>query len=224
MKLPFDARYLPAALLFLLALVLLYVIGEQTGWGQRVTLATPRANLQQAKMALALLQPEFALPPLEQTYTETVGRPLFVPTRRPPPPPPPPQPVLPTMRKGQFMLVGVILTKEKDVALLREMANGKISRVEKGKEINGMRLEKLEPEKATLTQWGDREELVLKIQAVPKVQAPLQQIPQTGIPGVAPAFGPSVQPFPAQTAAPAEAPISAQELMARRRASHGIVP
>ena len=169
MKLRYDRRYLMAILLVLAAVSLMAVIGTEIGWGQRISLPTPVSKPQQTKVALAPLQPEFSLPPLEQTYTEVLVRPLFVPSRRPPPVPPPPPPVVPAMLKGQFMLVGVILTKEKNIALLREIANGKISRVEQGKEINGILVASMEKEKVILKQWDDKEELVMKIQPMPKM-------------------------------------------------------
>lgn len=211
MKLRYDRRYLIAILLVLAAVSLMAVIGTEIGWGQRISLPTPVSKPQQTKVALAPLQPEFSLPPLEQTYTEVLVRPLFVPSRRPPPVPPPPPPVVPAMRKGQFVLVGVILTKEKNIALLREIANGKISRVEQGKEINGILVASMEKEKVILKQWDDKEELVMKIQPMPKM--PTAQAGPPGMPGQ-----PGVP-----TAVPTAAP-GAKDVIAQRRAMRGLPP
>lgn len=218
MKLRYDRRYLIAILLVLAALALMAVIGNEIGWGQRISLQPPKSKPQQSKVVLAPLRPEFGLPPLEQTYTEVLARPLFVPGRRPPPPPPPVVPPKPAMRKGQFMLVGVILTKDKNVALLREIATGKVSRVERGKEINGILVASMEKERVVLKQWDDQEELVLKFQPMPKMLPTAQAMPppmappQTGIPGMAP------------PGAPPGTPIKPQDVIAQRRALHGLPP
>ncbi len=212
MKLPFDSRYVLTALLIAAALLLLLVIGAELGWGERIGLATPQPKLQKNTTALPPLLPEFGLPPLDPTYVAIVERPLFVPTRRPPPLPPPPDQVKPAMRKGQFMLIGVILTKGKNIALLREIANGKVSRVEQGKEINGILVEKLEREKVTLKQWEDREEVVMKM------AQPLQ-FPQPGQPGMPALAG--QPPVPSTTGPPNAMPTDLQGLIARRR---GLAP
>jgi hypothetical protein len=216
MKLRLESRHFVALLLLLSALALALTIGSELGWGRRVSLTLPQPKPQKNMAATAPLHPEFALPPLEQTYTEVLARPLFVPTRSLPPPASAESPQS-AMRKGQFILVGVILTKEKNIALLREIANGKVLRVEQGKEINGMLLEKLEQEKITLRQGDDSEEVMLKIQPV---QRPAQAAPAPapGAPGAPPA-----QPG-TPVAAPVATPIppSMQEFIARRRAPHGL--
>jgi hypothetical protein len=108
------------------------------------------------------------------------------------------EPPKPTMRKGQFILDGIIITKDKNIALLREVASRKMVRVELGQEINGMQVEKLERDKITFKQGDEREEVILKIKTV---SGP------TGKPGSPRA--------PAQLAAPAVplpgAPVAAPE-------------
>jgi type II secretory pathway component PulC len=71
------------------------------------------------------------------------------------------------MRKGQFILDGIIITKDKNIALLREEITRKVIRVELGQEINGMLIEKLDRDRITLKQGDEREELVLKIKTGP---------------------------------------------------------
>jgi type II secretory pathway component PulC len=128
------------------------------------------------------------------------------------------------MPKGQFILLGVILSEDKKIAMLREIATGKVFRLEQGKEINGMQLEKLEPEKITLKQGDEREELTLKIQPSTKQQvaaAPPANPPRPGESGTPAA--------PVQAEAPA-VPVQAdaqggpltpqQQYIARRRALH----
>jgi hypothetical protein len=189
MKLPFEPRHITTLLLLALILLLTGTIGTELGWGNRVNLPVPPPKLQKTRPAVLSLQPEFALRSLDKSYTEILARPLFVSsrrplppkfvpsqrsassasTRRPPPlPSPPPVPVAieppkPTMRKGQFILDGIIITKDKNIALLREVTTRKMVRVELGQEINGMQVEKLDRDKITFKQGDEREEVILKI-------------------------------------------------------------
>jgi len=213
MKLRLESRYATTALLLLSALLLALAIAAELGWGRSANPQLPQPEPGKSGGAALPLQPEFTLPPLEQTYTEVLARPLFVPTRRLSPPTlaDVPQSV---MRKGQFILLGVILTKDKNIALLREIANGKTLRAEQGKEINGMLLEKLEPEKITLKQGDDYEEVILKIK-------PMQSLPQHPAPVGTPA---PAQPGATATAPAATATSAMQEFIAKRRAARGLPP
>jgi hypothetical protein len=195
MKLPFEPRHFTTLLLLALILFLTGTIGTELGWGNRVNLPVPPPKPQKTRPAVLPLQPEFALRSLDKSYTEILARPLFVSSRRPLPPkfvssqrsassastrrprsllspPSPPlvpvaiEPPKPTMRKGQFILDGIIITKDKNIALLREVASRKMVRVELGQEINGMQIEKLDRDKITFKQGDEREEVILKIKTV----------------------------------------------------------
>ncbi|MEO6422060.1 MAG: hypothetical protein ABIR84_05120 [Candidatus Nitrotoga sp.] len=193
MKMPFEPRRLTTILLLALIFLLIWTIGTELGWGKNVKAPLPQPRLQKNRPVLIPLQPEFELLPLVQSYTEILARPLFVSNRRPlpikrersplsgssrrstssssspasqpspPALPTPAEPPKPTMRKGQFILDGIIITKNKNIALLREVATRKMVRVELGEEINGMQIEKLDPDKITFKQGDEREELILKI-------------------------------------------------------------
>ncbi len=192
MKLTFEPRHITTLLLLALILFLTGMIGTELGWGNRVNLPVPPPKPQKTRPAVLSLQPDFALRSLGQSYTEILARPLFVSSRRPLPPkfvpgqrsassastrrlrpllspPSPPtvpvaiEPPKPTMRKGQFILDGIIITKDKNIALLREVTTRKMVRVELGQEINGMQVEKLDRDKITFKQGDEREEVILKI-------------------------------------------------------------
>ena len=195
----------------LIYLALFVAIGLELDWGRRIRPILPELKPTPAARVDYPIQPEFTLLPLEQGFAETTARPVFVPVRRPPPPPAPPKPA---MQKGQFVLLGALITKDKIIALLREVATGKATRVEKGKEIKGITVADIFPEKVVLTQYDDTEELALKIQPLPKsaAKAP-QQAPQTaagapsnGAPGAAAGGG------------------DAQSMINRRRATRGLPP
>ena len=211
----------------LVYLALAGALGMELGWGRRIRLPIPVPKPAPAARVDYSVQPAFALLPLDLGFAETTARPVFTPVRRPPPPPAPPEPPKPTMKKGQFVLLGALITKEKNIALLREVATGKATRVEQGKEIKGITVANVLPEKVTLTQYDDTEELVLKIQpmsnhtitprAVPR--QPEQPVQQSGqaepqVPADIPASG-----VPAAVGS-----VDPQSRINRRRAAHGLPP
>ena len=251
--------------LALLAAALVAVIAVELGVGG-LSAAVPgqpskRANAGEAK----LLPPIVAAAP-EQAYPEMVARPLFTPTRRPAPE----AVVQSAVVRGQFILLGVIVAGDTRIAMLREKASGRLHRVERGKEVNGMKVTEIEREKVTLGQGDDKEVLTLQVQkpvgsgapgtpaaassasapqgpfaASPtQVPAPNFAVPPAGIPGQPQAnppgplggasHGAQQSSIPAAGSAPissqsaanplgqqvpeATAPISPEELLARRRA------
>lgn len=204
----------------LVYLALAGAIGLELDWGRRIHPSLPVPKPTPAARADYLIQSEFALLPLEQGFAETTARPAFTPVRRPPPQPAPPKPA---MQKGQFVLLGALITKDKSIALLRDVATGKATRVEQGKEIKGVTVASVYPEKVVLTQYDDTEELVLKIQSSPKPLA----APNVATPTQASRPQPVSQPVP-QPAPPPAASMPPAELgrtlINERRASHGLPP
>ena len=167
-----------------------------------------------------LLPPAIAMAP-EQAYPETTARPLFIPTRRPAPElAAAPQSA---MTKGQFVLAGVITVGDNRTALLREKSNGRIHRVERGKEVNGMKIADIQREQVTLALGGEQEVLnlaVLRPSGGASMGSAIVQGPFAGItanpgaPPPPPPPGPGVLPsgqmapggFPAQGSAPVTMP------------------
>jgi len=149
------------------------------------------------------------LPPLaavlpDAAYPETAARPLFTPTRRPAPPAPA---VAGNMVKGQFTLQGVIAVGNLRIALLREKTSGKVHRVERGKDVNGVTLSVVDPDKVTLAQGGDEEVLTLQVsKGAPTAPGanPAAAAPQSSGP-----FATGPQPGAAPNAPGGPAPIAA---------------
>jgi general secretion pathway protein N len=195
-------RHPVAFLLAALAVVLASIVAIEAAVGfghwRSATVAAPKT----APAAEAKLIPPMTVTQAEQAYPETASRPLFTPTRRPAPA----APVAGgSMAKGQFTLQGVIGIGGLQIALLREKSNGRVHRVEKGKEVNGITLSAVEPDKVTLSQGGDSEVVALAVQKGPAVAA--------AAPAPAPAAGaagPFAPPSTAAAAPPPGAPAQPQ--------------
>lgn len=147
--------------------------------------------------------PEFALPEAEAGFPELVSRSLFTAGRRG------------TgsaarggrsaMKKGQFVLVGVMITPRLNSALLRDVQTNRTETVAQGGEVRGMTLGEVTSTRVVLRQGAEVEELPLNVQMGPKGPAAAQ--PATLPPAASPAVVPSSA--PPTSARPASAPASA---------------
>ena len=193
-------RHPLVAVLAGLGALLLLAIGVETGFGTQLRHPPPPPPAKAAAAPEAKLIPPVAMVSPEQAYPETTARPLFVPTRRP-------APVevagKSNFEKGQYVLQGVIVAGDQRTALLKEKASGRIHRVDKGKDLNGLTVESVEPTRVVIASGGERETLNLTIQ---KAAAP-------GAPGAAaptheggPFAGATAQPPAAQQPLAASAP------------------
>jgi hypothetical protein len=197
----FLQRHPVAFFLAVVAIVLGAVVAIEAALGLGQWKGTAGASGKAAPPAETKLTPPMSATLAEQAYPETAQRPLFTPTRRPAPA----APVAGnTMAKGQFTLQGVIGVGGLQIALLREKSNGKLHRVEKGKEVNGATLASVEPDKVTLSQGGDSEVLTLAVQKGPA--APAAAPPAPGAPAAPPPPQASGPFGPAPGAAPPGAP------------------
>jgi type II secretory pathway component PulC len=238
-----------AAALSVLAIALATVIAFEAEYGSSLaSVLAPGASRRAVPADAKLLPPLLATAP-EQAYPETAARPLFIPTRRPAPEAlAAPQS---TFQKGQFVLQGVIAVGENRIAMLREKSNGRIHRVERGRELNGIKVLEIEREAVTLAQGGEQETLSMNVQKGPgapqaaagqgpfaATAAPANAAPAAPAqvnPAAAPARAANApiatpqntphpsfaqNPNPAARAVPeaAAAPMSPEELLARRRA------
>jgi hypothetical protein len=174
-------------LLAAVCVLLAAVIGLEAEFGASLRNALQPGSGKRATPAESKLLPPLAVVAVEQAYPETTARPLFIPTRRPAPE----LAAVPqsTFQKGQFTLQGVIMVGENQVAMLREKANGRIHRIELGREVNGIKVVDIKPEGVTLAQGAEQEVLSLNVQraavgatAPAPVQGPFANI--AGAPGV----------------------------------------
>jgi hypothetical protein len=180
------------AALCVLAVILAAIIALEMGLGPSLASALQPGGAKRSVAADSKLLPAIVATAPEQAYPETAARPLFIPTRRPAPE----AVVAPqsTFQKGQFVLQGVIAVGENRIAMLREKSNGKIHRVERGKEVNGIKVAEIQRETVTLAQGGEQEVLALAVQRPTGAVAPQQGGPFAGMPN--PGGAPQAAPAP----------------------------
>jgi hypothetical protein len=179
------------AALALAAAGLAVAVGVETGFGTRIAPVIPSGPSKAAAPFQAKLLPPIAPVDAEQAYTEMVARPLFIALRRPAPPAE--ASAAAAMKRGEYVLQGVTIAGGTRIALLREKATGKVHRVEKGHDLDGIKVAEITPESVTLAQGSEQEVL------------PLQVIKPAASPGAAAQVGP----FGPATAAGAMAPPAA---------------
>lgn len=194
-----------AAALALLALALAGVLWWEWQQGQALERGFARwRKIPDTPVPALALQPEFALPDAQTGFPEFLARPIFVDGRRAAAETGQSAPS--AMTRGQFVLVGVVLSPTHNAALLRDVATGKTDTVAQGAQIRGLTLGDVAADKVVLRLGADTEELPLRL--------------QTGAspgPGPAQAFGPGPGPGPGSM--PPGVPVGAQEAAAVRRAA-----
>lgn len=140
--------------------------------------------------------PEFVLPDAEAGFPELISRSLFSVSRR--------SSASATkggvggMKKGQFALVGVLITPTQRSALLRDVQTNKTEAVALVGVVRGLTLGEVESTRVVLRQGAESEELILNVQTGSKVpvmsQASTAQPPSSAnvkSPPVAPVFTPA---------------------------------
>ncbi|HLX23297.1 MAG TPA: hypothetical protein VKR38_08140 [Usitatibacter sp.] len=174
------------ALMGLVAVVLAVAIGLEIAFATNLKTALEEREGRRGVPADAKLLPALANIGAEQAYPETVARPLFIPTRRPAPEAP--AVAQGALQRGQYVLQGTIVVGDNRVAMVREKSTGKVIRIERGKDFNGMKVVSIDKEAVTLGVGNDEEKLMLNVIKPPA--SPVAAAPQGG-------------PFPSATPAPA---------------------
>jgi hypothetical protein len=187
-------RYPLVAALALVAVVLLAVVALELASGS--SLKAGAGASQRVASVEAKLLPPLNAQASEAAYPETGARPLFTPTRRPAPAAA--NVGASAMNKGQFLLTGVTIAGPLRIALLREKSSGRAVRAEQGREVNGMTVAHIEPDRVTFVQGGDQEVLNLQIQKAAGAPAQAAAAPAGPFANAASAPGgpPPAQPQP----------------------------
>jgi hypothetical protein len=199
-----------------LAILLAAVIGVEGEFGASVgSVVRPGAASRAVATDAKLLPPLIAIAP-EVAYPETAARPVFTPTRRHAPEAP--APAQSTFQKGQFVLQGVIVVGDNRVAMLREKSSGRIIRIERGREVNGIKVVEIQPETVTLSLGSEEEKLTLS------VQKPAPALPAAAAAAAAPQGGPFASTAPAGAPATAAPPPAAPPLATVTPARTSVMP
>jgi hypothetical protein len=129
----------------------------------------PSGDGETPPLAALPAQPYYEMASLED-FSAVLERPLFSPTRRPPAegavPPQPSEPEL------QVTLVGVIISSEEQIAIVRLKDASRFARLSVGDSFQGWILDSIEPSRVTFRR-GDVEEIIeLTYDVPPPVQKP----------------------------------------------------
>jgi len=122
-----------------------------------------------------------ALPPLG-ALIETVERPLFSETRRPPDEESNGEPISPAAVPmgpgGKFVLSAIVITDDARAVLIANPQDGEPIRVTEGETIAGWRLDSVENDRAVFSKDGETREVALRIFGPPPLRRP-QRAPPT---------------------------------------------
>ena len=150
--------------------------------------------------------PEFVLPTEEAGFPELISRSLFSINRR--------SSAVATkggvasMKKGQFALVGVLITPQRSSVQLRDVQTNRAETVALNGVVRGMTVAEVGPSKVVLRQGAESEELLLNVQTGPKTAAARAAAP-VAAPAPVPVAPPPSPParVASGVALPASAPV-----------------
>ena len=195
---------------FLLAMAgLSLLLAGTLSWEWERGMQLQRQLLKMRKMPVTAVPPqkilpEFSLPDQETGFPELLARPIFSTSRRAFIAAAPADTA--TMKKGQFVLVGVLISPRQHSALLRDVATGKTETVAQAGLVRGMTVGQVLPGRVVLRQGEENEELLLKVQTSPKLPP---RIPVAPVPAVVSPALPAPAPRPPASAAAPGATLSA---------------
>lgn len=212
MKAPMARDKYLALALAAASLLLLGVLAWE--WEQGKTLERQLLTLQKLPVTAVPPQkilPEFSLPDQEAGFPELLSRPIFSLSRRASGSA---TKDAGSMKKGQFVLVGVLITPDQRSALLRDVVSNKTETVPLVGIVRGLTLGDVQSDRITLRQGAESEELMLNVQTGPKLPAaarnPAAPVPAPGLPSptaIPPAAAASAA-VPAKPAASAPVPAA----------------
>ena len=165
-------------------------------WDQGVRLEQELGSMRKIPVvtvpALKVL-PEFVLPNAESGFPELLSRSLFAVNRRSAASAG--KGGRSAIKKGQFVLVGVLVTPQRKAALLRDVQTNRTETVALMGVVRGLTLGEIEPARVVLRLGAESEELTLNVQTGPR--GPVAQ--------QAPVVPPAPAPAASQPASPASA-------------------
>lgn len=191
------------------------VIGYETDWGRKIHPNPKIVATTASKSNDTAMLPAISMPAIDSAFKDSVERPLFNPTRRPPPPVV--ATLAPQMKRGQYKLSGTVMNNEAPYAFLVEVATGKGVRVAQGAEIvsTGISVASVDALRVVLKMGEETEELTLRTASSPPlpvappgaVIGPVPGMPQGNPLRPAPPNGVVVGAIPTFPAGAALAPV-----------------
>ncbi len=175
-------KYLTVALMCMVVLLAGVLYWE---WNQGMQLEQELGKMRKipaTPISIKAILPEFSLPEAESGFPELVSRSLFSVNRRSSASAS--KGGRSAMKKGQFVLVGVLVTPAQKSALLRDVQTNKTEPVAQNAVVRGLTLGVVEPTRVVLRQGVETEELILNVQIGPKGPVALSP-PATPMPPVA---------------------------------------
>lgn len=149
------------AVLFLLCLGLGYALFIEVSAEDPGADVGPTAAAVPARVAELPPPAGFQLPPIE-TFSETIARPVFSKTRRPPPPGEAPETPQSDPKPVGFRLTGVVITPDGRTALIRQLRTGEIAELVLGQQIEGWLVESILPDRVVLSFGTTRKEVKIE--------------------------------------------------------------
>ena len=208
MKAPMARDKYLALALAAASLLLLGVLAWE--WEQGKTLERELLTLRKLPVTAVPPQkilPEFSLPDKEAGFPELLSRPIFSLSRRASGSA---TKDAGSMKKGQFVLVGVLITPNQRSALLRDVVSNKTETVALVGIVRGLTLGDVQADRIILRQGAESEELMLNVQTGPKpptaARNPVAPAPGLASPTAVPPATAASAAVPAKSAASARAP------------------
>ncbi len=156
-----QTRRRPSVLLLLLCLGLGFALYTEIGSGGVDRTLVASAPVLPEPQAPAPSPPPFAMAPLED-FSETVERPLFLPSRRPLVAEGTPQQTGRGVERDLFTLMGVIIAPDERMAIVERRKTGEVLRLVEGQQVDGWLVDAILPDRMRLTYGEETEEVVLE--------------------------------------------------------------
>lgn len=158
----------------LIALCAIVVMEARSGIPSADSLKVPPQEVKATTVAGPV---RVELPPLG-ALDETVERPLFMESRRPPEVEPEEAPIspapVPMGPRGNFVLSAIVITDDERAVLIANPQSGEPIRLAEGESIAGWRLDKVETERAVFSKDGEIREVALRTFEPPPASRPLR--------------------------------------------------
>lgn len=155
-----------SGILLLLMAGLVSILAYEIRFGTVDVEQTTGADSGQPSPVVSAAIPTFSLPSVDN-YAETVERPLFAHDRQPhqsvavPKQPQTQQPVR-QADPNRFVLSAVVIEGDMRVALLRDPANGKLTRLKEGSSVGGWSLSEVKADSVVLSNGSTTQEVQLR--------------------------------------------------------------